>query len=123
MRSCDRVAKWRVIFRSCALVAKTQPGVYDVIASGENMNKTHDTLDSNGTLRQRVSDVVELIRPAVQADGGDLELVDVTDAGVVKIRFHGACVGCPSANMTLQMGIERNLRQRVPEVTSVVAVG
>ncbi|MFA7236992.1 MAG: NifU family protein [Phycisphaeraceae bacterium] len=74
-------------------------------------------------MRQRVSDVVELIRPAVQADGGDLELVDVTDAGVVKIRFHGACVGCPSANMTLQMGIERNLRQRVPEVTGVVAVG
>ena len=104
-------------------MVKTRPGVYDVIAPGETMNKTHDTLDSNGTLRQRVSDVVELIRPAVQADGGDLELVDVTDAGVVKIRFHGACVGCPSANMTLQMGIERNLRQRVPEVTGVVAVG
>ncbi|MHB1157842.1 MAG: NifU family protein [Phycisphaerales bacterium] len=73
-------------------------------------------------MRHRVSDVMDLIRPAVQADGGDLELVDVTDAGVVKIRFHGACVGCPSANMTLQMGIERNLRQRVPEVTGVVAV-
>lgn len=86
------------------------------------MTETPDTLDSNATLRQRVTEVVDLIRPAVQADGGDLELVDVSDTGVVKIRFHGACVGCPSAGMTLQMGIERNLRQRVSQITAVVAV-
>jgi Fe-S cluster biogenesis protein NfuA len=72
-----------------------------------------------GTLRDRVAAVIERIRPAVQADGGDVELVDVTDAGVVRIRFHGACVGCPSSSMTLHMGIERNLKQRVVGVTAV----
>lgn len=73
-------------------------------------------------VRERVSRVIDLIRPAVQADGGDVEVVDVTDAGVVRIRLHGACVGCPSSTMTLRMGIERNLRQHVPEVTGVEAV-
>jgi Fe-S cluster biogenesis protein NfuA len=66
--------------------------------------------------------VLNLIRPAVQADGGDIELVDVNPEGVVHIRFHGACHGCPSSTMTLQMGIERNLREKVPEVTQVVPV-
>lgn len=74
------------------------------------------------TLREKVQGVINLIRPAVQADGGDIELVNVMDDGVVQIRFHGACHGCPSANMTLQMGIERNVKERVPEVTRVVAV-
>jgi len=77
---------------------------------------------SEPTLRQRVQSVIDLIRPAVQADGGDIELVDVTGQGVVQIRFHGACLGCPSSHMTLQMGIERNLRDRVPEVTQVIPV-
>ena len=53
---------------------------------------------------------------------GDIELVDVSTDGVVQIRFHGACHGCPSSTMTLQMGIERNLREKVPEITSVVPV-
>ena len=74
------------------------------------------------SLRDKVQDVINLIRPAVQADGGDIELVDVSPQGVVQIRFHGACHGCPSSTMTLQMGIERNLRERVPEVTQVVPV-
>ena len=74
------------------------------------------------SLREKVQGVIDLIRPAVQADGGDIELVDVTAAGVVQIRFHGACHGCPSSTMTLQMGIERNVRERVPEVTQVVPV-
>lgn len=73
-------------------------------------------------VRERVQEVINLIRPAVQADGGDIELVDVFADGLVHIRFHGACHGCPSSNMTLHMGIERNLRERVPEVTRVVAV-
>src|SRR3954471_22069608 len=73
-------------------------------------------------LRQRVQSVINLIRPAVQADGGDIELVDVSPEGVVQIRFHGACHGCPSSTMTLHMGIERNLREKVPEVTQVVPV-
>ena len=74
------------------------------------------------SMRDRVQNVINLIRPAVQADGGDIELVDVTEGGVVQIRFHGACHGCPSSTMTLQMGIERNLREKVPEVTQVVPV-
>jgi Fe-S cluster biogenesis protein NfuA len=73
-------------------------------------------------LREKVQGVINLIRPAVQADGGDIELVNVLDDGTAQIRFHGACHGCPSANMTLQMGIERNVKERVPEVTRVVAV-
>jgi Fe-S cluster biogenesis protein NfuA len=74
------------------------------------------------TLRRKVQVVIDLIRPAVQADGGDIELVDVTGNGLVQIRFHGACHGCPSATMTLQMGIERSLREKVPQVTGVIPV-
>jgi len=74
------------------------------------------------SMRQQVQGVLDLIRPAVQADGGDIELVDVKDDGVVHIRFHGACHGCPSSTMTLQMGIERNLREKLPQITRVVPV-
>ena len=74
------------------------------------------------SMREKVQSVINLIRPAVQADGGDIELVDVTSDGVVQIRFHGACHGCPSSTMTLQMGIERNLREKVPEISSVIPV-
>jgi len=73
-------------------------------------------------VKERVHRVLNLIRPAVQADGGDVELVDVTADGVVQIRLHGACVGCPSSTVTLQMGIERNLREHVPEITGVESV-
>ena len=73
-------------------------------------------------VRDRVQGVLNLIRPAIQADGGDVELVDVDAEGVVQIRFHGACHGCPSSSMTLQDGIQRNLREKVPEVSRVVAV-
>jgi Fe-S cluster biogenesis protein NfuA len=74
------------------------------------------------SIREKVQGVIDLIRPAVQADGGDIELVDVSGDGIVQIRFHGACHGCPSSKMTLQMGIERNVREHVPEVTQVVPV-
>jgi Fe-S cluster biogenesis protein NfuA len=77
---------------------------------------------SSSDLKARVQSVLDLMRPAVQADGGDVELVDVTPQGAVQIRFHGACHGCPSSNMTLQMGIERHLREKIPEVTQVSAV-
>jgi Fe-S cluster biogenesis protein NfuA len=73
-------------------------------------------------LKEQVVRVLNLIRPAVQSDGGDLELVNITPDGVVQIRLHGACVGCPSSTMTLQVGIERNLKAHVPEVRSVEAV-
>jgi Fe-S cluster biogenesis protein NfuA len=73
-------------------------------------------------MRERIEEVINSeIRPALQADGGDIELVDV-DGGVVKVRFLGACQGCPMAAMTLQMGVERKLKERIPEVERVVAV-
>jgi len=73
-------------------------------------------------IRDRVERVLELIRPAVRSDGGDIELVNVTSDGVVQIRLHGACVGCPSSQVTLQVGVERNLKDHIPEVRSVQAV-
>lgn len=74
------------------------------------------------SLYERVEQVIERIRPAVQSDGGDLELVGVTPEGVVQVRLHGACIGCPSSGMTLHMGIERNVREKIPEVTGVEQV-
>ncbi|MBL4699145.1 MAG: NifU family protein [Phycisphaerales bacterium] len=78
--------------------------------------------ETTQTLFERVAFVIDRIRPAVQEDGGDIELVEVTTAGVVKIKMHGACVGCPSSDMTLRIGIERNLKDRIPEVTAVEAI-
>ena len=69
----------------------------------------------------RVAEVLELIRPSIQKDGGDIELIAVEDTGLVRIRFHGACLGCPSSTMTLKFGIEENLKQHVPGVTGVVS--
>lgn len=86
------------------------------------MNSTPSTSNEAPNVHQRVTAVLDRIRPAVQSDGGDLELVEVTDEGVVRIRLHGACVGCPSSSMTLQMGIERNVREKVPEVVAVEQV-
>lgn len=78
--------------------------------------------ETTQSLHERVAFVIDRIRPAVQEDGGDIELVEVTAAGVVRIKMHGACVGCPSSDMTLRIGIERNLKDRIPEVTAVEAV-
>ena len=72
-------------------------------------------------LRKKVEDAINQIRPALQADGGDVELVDFID-GVVQVRLKGACHGCPSAAVTLHHGIERFLKERIPEVTGVEAV-
>ena len=85
-------------------------------------DRTRESASPADTVYERVEQVINRIRPAVQSDGGDLELVDVTGEGVVKIRLHGACVGCPSSSMTLQMGVERNVRERVPEVVAVEQV-
>ncbi|MEM8756614.1 MAG: NifU family protein [Planctomycetota bacterium] len=79
-------------------------------------------MDATLPLRERVVRILNLIRPAVQSDGGDIELIGVSSEGVVRIRLHGACVGCPSSSMTLKVGIEQNLREHVPEVTAVEAV-
>lgn len=86
------------------------------------MNQEAVTPDTPQSLFTRVGQVIERIRPAVQSDGGDVELVEVTVEGVVRIRLHGACVGCPSSTITLQMGIERNVRKMVPEVVAVEQV-
>jgi len=70
-------------------------------------------------LRQRVEEVLNTVRPNLQADGGDVALVDVTDEGIVQVKLQGACHGCPMAAMTLQMGIERILKNEIPEVQGV----
>ena len=69
--------------------------------------------------KEKVQEALNKIRPQLQADGGDVELVDVTDAGQVKVRLTGACGGCPMSQMTLKMGIEKFLKQQIPEVSSV----
>jgi Fe-S cluster biogenesis protein NfuA len=74
-------------------------------------------------LREKVEKVIDQVRPNLQADGGDIELVDVTEDGVVKVKLQGACHGCPGAAMTLKMGVERLLKANVPEVKSVENVG
>lgn len=73
-------------------------------------------------MKERVAEVLELIRPALQADGGDVELVDVSEEGIVSVRLTGACGSCPMSTMTLKMGIERNLMEQIPEVKEVVQV-
>ena len=82
-----------------------------------------DQTDSSSPMTDQVRGIVDQIRPLLQADGGDIELVNVDeDDGVVSVRLQGACRGCPSAAITLKMGVERLLKEKVPEVTKVLAV-
>jgi Fe-S cluster biogenesis protein NfuA len=73
-------------------------------------------------LKEKVESALDEVRPSLQADGGNVELVDVTDDGVVKVKLQGACAGCPMSQMTLSQGIERHLKEIVPEVKRVEAV-
>jgi Fe-S cluster biogenesis protein NfuA len=73
-------------------------------------------------MRERVEAVINEIRPMLQADGGDVELVDVSDEGVVKVRLTGACGGCPMSQITLSRGIESRLKEAIPEVSRVESV-
>jgi Fe-S cluster biogenesis protein NfuA len=73
-------------------------------------------------MKEKVEAALEEVRPALQRDGGDVELVEVTEDGVVKVRLQGACRGCPMAQMTLQMGIERVLKEKIPDIRNVEAV-
>ena len=73
-------------------------------------------------MQQKVKDALAKVRPSLQADGGDVELISVSDGGVVKVRLTGACGGCPMATMTLKGGIERVLKKEVPEVKRVEAL-
>lgn len=86
-------------------------------------NRSEARSDSGGSdaLLPRVRAVVDLMRPDIQADGGDVEVVSVA-AGIVQVRLHGACVGCPSSRMTLQDGLAQLLRERIPEVSGVEAI-
>jgi Fe-S cluster biogenesis protein NfuA len=72
-------------------------------------------------MKEKVQEVLDQIRPRLQADGGDVELVDVQD-GIVQVRLQGSCKGCPMSQLTLKMGIERLLKEQIPEVTEVQAV-
>ena len=73
-------------------------------------------------MKEKVEAALDKIRPAIQADGGDIKLVDVTEDGVVQVTLTGACKGCPMAAMTLKAGVERTLMRLVPEVTGVESV-
>jgi Fe-S cluster biogenesis protein NfuA len=70
--------------------------------------------------KKNVEEVLELIRPALQADGGDVKLVDVSDDGVVEVELQGACKGCPMSQLTLANSVERVLKDRIPEISKVV---
>ena len=72
-------------------------------------------------MKEKVEAVLEQVRPALQADGGDVELVDVNE-GMVKVKLTGACAGCPMSTITLQLGIERILKEKIPEVKRVESV-
>lgn len=73
-------------------------------------------------MKERVQAALDKVRPSLQADGGDVELVEITEGNVVKVRLKGACSGCPMSQMTLKMGIERYLKKEVPEVARVESV-
>ncbi len=79
-------------------------------------------IQEKNTLKERVEIALEKIKPALQADGGNVELVEVTSEGIVKVKLTGACYGCPMSQMTLKMGIGRTLKREVPEVQEVVEV-
>jgi len=73
-------------------------------------------------LKDEVEKLINEIRPQLIADGGDIELVDVDKDGVVKVKLKGACAGCPMSQMTLQLGVERYLKSKVPKVKRVISV-
>lgn len=72
--------------------------------------------------KEKIKEVIDKIRPGLQADGGDVEIVEITEDGVVKVKLLGACSGCPMSTMTLKNGIEKTLKKEVPEVKEVVSV-
>lgn len=73
-------------------------------------------------MKEKVAEVLNEIRPALQADGGDVELIDVSDDGIVKVKLTGACAGCPMSTMTLKMSIEKRLKEKIPAVKAVEQV-
>ena len=82
----------------------------------------YELLKEATRMKDRIEQALNKIRPALQADGGDVELVDVTEDGIVKVKLKGACIGCPLSQITLKSGIEMQLKKDVPEIKEVVAV-
>ncbi len=78
--------------------------------------------NTESTFEEKVKEILETIRPMLQGHGGDIELVGFEDDNVVKVRLKGACSGCPGAMMTLKQGVERMLKEKIPEVKELVAV-
>lgn len=83
---------------------------------------TEKKIEDVEAFKARVSEVIEQIRPSLQMDGGDIKLIDVNDSGEVQVALQGACATCPHATMTLKMGVERVLKEEIPDVVSVDAV-
>jgi Fe-S cluster biogenesis protein NfuA len=81
-----------------------------------------DQTGKEQSLQEKVKGVIEAIRPTLQSHGGDIELVSVDEDNTVNVRLQGACQGCPGAQMTLRMGVERLLKEKLPEVNQVIAV-
>lgn len=79
-------------------------------------------MEGNGEMLTQVKETIETLRPYLQMDGGDMEFVEMTEDKVVKVRLKGACAGCPGAAYTLKLGVERKLKEVVPEITGVEAV-
>lgn len=77
-------------------------------------------MKEENNLKKRVEKVLETVRPSLLADGGNVELIDVTSDGVVKVKLMGACLGCPMSQMTLKMGIGRVLKKEIPEIKDVI---
>jgi Fe-S cluster biogenesis protein NfuA len=73
-------------------------------------------------MKEQVQKAIDLIRPGLQADGGDVELIDVSADGIVKVKLTGACQGCPMSQMTLKMGIEKIIKNQLPDIKEVIAV-
>ncbi|MFA5321292.1 MAG: NifU family protein [Smithella sp.] len=73
-------------------------------------------------MKEEVQKAIDSIRPSLQADGGDVELVDVSEDGIVKVKLTGACRGCPMSQMTLKMGIEKTIKKQIPAIKEVIAV-
>jgi Fe-S cluster biogenesis protein NfuA len=82
----------------------------------------HHHSDSEKSIKDKVVEVIDSIRPMLQNDGGDIDFIELTADNTVKVRLQGACRGCPGAAMTLKMGVERLMKERVPEVKEIVAV-
>lgn len=79
-------------------------------------------MSKNKDWKERVAELLEEVRPALQRDGGDVELIEVLDNGIVNVRLQGACATCSMSTLTLKMGIEHHLKKSIPEVVSVESV-